>query len=50
LEDANDSVIFTTSVVPRWLYSTKTSADKIIVWKNLRPYFGVVLPYHPVTD
>jgi len=37
LEDASDSDIFVTSVVPLKLYSTKTSGDKFIFWHNPRP-------------
>jgi hypothetical protein len=37
LEDASDSDIFITSVVPLQLHSTKTSGDKIIHWQNPRP-------------
>jgi hypothetical protein len=37
LEDASDSDIFITIVVPFQLHSTKTSGDKIIHWQNPRP-------------
>jgi hypothetical protein len=37
LEDASDSDIFTTSVVPLRLYPKNTSGDKLILWKNPRP-------------
>ena len=37
MEDASDSDIFVTSVVPLKLYSTKTSGDKFILWHNPRP-------------
>jgi hypothetical protein len=37
LEDVSDSDIFVTSVVPLQLYSTKSSGDKIILWKDPRP-------------
>ena len=46
LEDASDSDIFITSVVPFQLYSTKTSGDKIIHWQNPRP--SLVRYCHPI--
>jgi len=44
LEDASDSDIFITSVVPLKLYSTKTSGDKFILWHNPRPSVRHCLP------
>jgi hypothetical protein len=46
LEDASDSDIFITSVVPFQLHSTKTSGDKIIHWQNPKP--SSVRYYHPI--
>jgi hypothetical protein len=36
LEDANDSDIFITNVVPLQLYSTKISGNKFILWQDPR--------------
>jgi hypothetical protein len=44
LENASDSDIFITSVVPLKLYSTKTSGDKFIPWHNPRPSVRYCLP------
>jgi hypothetical protein len=44
LEDASDSDIFVTSVVPLKLYSTKTSGDKFILWHDRRPSVRYCLP------
>jgi hypothetical protein len=46
LEDASDSDIFITSVVPFQLHSTKTSGDKITHWQNPRP--SSVKYCHPI--
>jgi len=43
LEDASDN-IFITSVVPLQLYSTKTSGDKLILWRNPRPSVSYCYP------
>jgi hypothetical protein len=44
LEDASDSDIFVTSVVPLKMYSRKTSGDKFILWHNPTPSERYCLP------